>query len=90
MKIKPLLDRVLLKPLDNVKKTTNSWIYIPKSSSKEKPFVYEVIAIWTDSEIPVKVWDKILSWQYSWDDIKIDWEQYKILASEYILAVIED
>jgi len=91
MNIKPLSDRVLLKAIekDNI---TNSWIYIPETASKERPYMYEVLAVWEWKdwkEIPVKVWDKILSWQYSWDDIKVDGEEYKILASEYILAIVE-
>jgi len=89
MKIKPLSDRVLLKPVTE-ENTTKSWIYIPETANKEKPFIYEVLEVWPDFTINVKVWDKILSGQYSWDDITIDWERFKILASEYILAVIED
>ena len=44
MKIEPLFDRVVLKAIekDNV---TASWIYIPDSASKERPFMYEVIAV---------------------------------------------
>lgn len=92
MNIKPLADRVLLKAIekDNM---TNSWIYIPDTASKERPYMYEVISVWEGKDWkvpPVKVWDKILSWQYSGDDIKLNWEEYKILASEYILAVVED
>jgi co-chaperonin GroES (HSP10) len=48
------------------------------------------LEVWPDVSVEVKVWDKILSGQYSWDDINLDWEKFKILASEYILAIIED
>ena len=95
MKIKPLSDRVLLKPSQEEAKT-KSGIYIPETASKERPYVYEVIAIWPGKEedwkrqeMYVKVWDKVLSWQYSWDDIKIDWEEYKIVGQDYILWVVE-
>ena len=78
MNIKPIEDRVLLKEI--------------KDGSNEKSFLYEVIAVWPWKDgrsTTVKVWDKILSWQYSWDDIKIDWKEYKILAMDYILAVVD-
>lgn len=92
MNIKPLHDRVLLKAIEK-DSITWSGIYIPDTASKERPYMYEVVAVWPGkdwSEIPVKVGDKILSGQYSWDDIKVWSEEYKILASEYILAIVED
>jgi len=91
MAIKPLSDRVVLKALekDNV---TNSWIYIPESANKERPYIYEVVAVWPgkkDIEMNVKTWDKVLVWQYSWDDVKYNDEEYKIVGIDYILAIVE-
>ena len=77
--------------MDGKDQTTNSWIYLLESKDKERPYIYEVISVWPwkkDTQITVKPWDKVLSWQYSWDDVKIDWEEYKIVAMEYILAVV--
>ena len=91
MNIKPLFDRVLLKPIEKNEKQTNSWIYLPESKEKERPYIYEVIAVWPgkkDIDMNIKAWDKVLSWQYSWDDIKVDWKEYKIVAMEYILAIV--
>ncbi len=91
MNIIPLSDRVLLKPVEK-ENITSSWIYIPESSNKERPYIYEVIAVWPgkeDKKITVKVWDKVLSGQYSWDDVKIDWKEYKIVWIDYILAIVE-
>ena len=89
--IKPLSDRVLLKAIekDNI---TESGIYLPESSNKERPYIYEVVAVWPgkkDVEMSVKVWDKVLSWQYSWDDVKVNSEEYKIVGMDYILAIVE-
>ena len=44
MNLTPLLDRVVLKPIeaDNI---TKSGIYIPETAKKEKPFIYEVVAV---------------------------------------------
>jgi co-chaperonin GroES (HSP10) len=38
----------------------------------------------------VNIWDKVLCGQYSWDEIKHDGKEYKIVAIDYILAVVED
>lgn len=96
MKIQPMSDRVLLKWLE-AEKVTKSWIYIPENSQKERPYAYEVIAVWPGKEvdgklvkIDLKVWDKVISGQYSWDDIEIDKIKYKIVWADYILAKIED
>ncbi|MCT4617176.1 MAG: co-chaperone GroES [Candidatus Gracilibacteria bacterium] len=90
MKIKPMSDRVLLKPITDESNTTKSGIYIPENENKERPFIYEVLEVGPDVSVEVKVGDKILSGQYSGDDINLDGEKFKILASEYILAIIED
>lgn len=92
MNIKPLNDRVLLQALESQTQTA-SWIYIPESSKKERPFLYEVVAVWPgkkDIEMNLKIWDKVLCWQYSWDEVKHDGKEYKIVAIDYILAVVED
>ena len=87
-KIKPLADRVLLKQISEKKEKTNSWIYIPKSEKQEISFMYEVLEIWNKLET-VKVWDIVLCGQYAGDEIKIDWENYKIVSVDYLLAIIE-
>ncbi len=90
--IKPLLDRVVLKAINDTKTITQSGIYLPESSNKERPFIYEVISVWPgkkDIEIWVKPWDKVLCWQYAWDEVKVDSEEYKIVAMEYILGIVE-
>lgn len=91
MNIKPLSDRVVLKALES-ESVTKSGIYIPESANKERPFIYEVISVWPGKqgiEMNVQIWDKIVCWQYAWDDIKIKGEDYKIIAMEYILAKID-
>jgi co-chaperonin GroES (HSP10) len=55
--------------------------------------MYEVVAIWPgkkdlDMSI-IKVWNKVLCSQYAWDDIKLDWQEYKIIWIDYILAIVE-
>lgn len=90
--LKPLSDRVVLKATEK-ENITKSGIYIPETANKEKPYMYEVVAIWPgkkDSDMnSVKVWNKVLCSQYAWDDIKLDWQEYKIIGIDYILAIVE-
>ena len=91
-KIKPLAERVVLKAIDETKNITESGIYLPESENKERPFMYEVVEVWTGSDekpITVKVWDRVLAGQYSWDEVKVDWEEFKIVGIEYVLAIVE-
>ena len=90
--IKPLAERVVLKAIDETKNITESGIYLPESESKERPFMYEVVEVGTGSDdkpITVKVWDRVLAGQYSWDEVKVDWEEFKIVGIEYVLAIVE-
>ncbi len=91
MKIKPLSDRVVLKWLKK-ENITKSGILLPDSANPEKPYIYEVVAVWPgkkDTEMNVKVWDKVLCGQYAGDEVKVEDEEYKIVAIEYLLAVVE-
>ncbi|MCD5380564.1 co-chaperone GroES, partial [Candidatus Gracilibacteria bacterium] len=59
---------------------------------KEVPYIYEVIEIGPGTEknkMTVNIGDKVLSGQYSGDEVRIDGENYKIVSIEYILGVIE-
>jgi chaperonin GroES len=92
MNIKPLSDRVVLQWLGQ-ETQTQSGIFIPESSKKERPFVYEVVAVWPgtkEKKMTVKVWQKVLCGQYAWDEVKHDNKDYKIVGIDYILAVVED
>lgn len=93
--ITPLSDRVLLRPID-ADKVTASGIIIPDSANKERPSLYEVISIGAGEidkdgnlqKIDLQKGDRVISGQYSWDDVKVGDTTYKIVAFEYILAKI--
>ncbi len=93
--ITPLSDRVLLRPID-AEKVTASGIIIPDSANKERPSLYEVITVGPGKadkngniqKIDLQKGDRVISGQYSWDDVKIGDTTYKIVAFEYILAKI--
>ena len=94
MKIKPLADRVVVKPLEQESKT-KAGIIIP-DTAKEKSQKGEVIAVgpgqYKDGQqiIPsVKIHDKILYKEYSGDDFKLDGKEVVILKEEDIIAIIE-
>lgn len=92
-RITPLSDRVLLKPID-AEKVTASGIIIPDSANKERPSLYEVIAVGPGKidkdgnivKIDLQKGDRVISGQYSGDDVKVGDTTYKIVAFEYILA----
>ena len=93
MTIKPLYDNVLLEKEKTEDKTASGIIL----STKEKEQAYaNVIAVGEGSyqdgklvPVPVKVGDKVLYKKYSTTDVKIDDEEYLLIASKDILAVVE-
>jgi len=90
-KIQPVSDRVVLKAIEE-DTITKSGIYLPDSANKERPFLYEVIAIGPGKKdidmTSISIGDTVLAGQYSGDEVKVDGEEYKIVAIEYILAKI--
>lgn len=89
MNIKPLADRVLIKPAAAEQKTA-SGIIIP-DSAKEKPLKGEVLAIGTgtkDEEMVVKVGDVVLYGKYAGTELEFEGEKYLIMRQNDILAVI--
>ena len=90
MSIKPLADRVLVKPAAAEEKTIGG-IIIP-DSAKEKPLKGEVIAAGNgtkDEEMVVKKGDKVLYGKYAGTEIEVGGEQYLIMRQSDILAIVE-
>ncbi|MDR3141001.1 MAG: co-chaperone GroES [Tannerellaceae bacterium] len=89
MKIKPLADRVLVKPAAAEEKTVGG-IIIP-DSAKEKPLKGEVVAAGNgtkDEEMVVKPGDPVLYGKYAGTEIELDGEKYLIMRQSDILAII--
>ncbi|MDR1402430.1 MAG: co-chaperone GroES [Tannerellaceae bacterium] len=89
MKIKPLADRVLIKPAAAEEKTVGG-IIIP-DSAKEKPLKGEVVAAGNgtkDEEMVVKPGDQVLYGKYAGTEIELDGEQFLIMRQSDILAII--
>ena len=90
MNIKPLADRVLLKPAAAEEKTV-SGIIIP-DTAKEKPLKGEVIATGDgtkDEKMVVKKGDEVLYGKYAGTEIELDGEKLIIMRQSDILAVYE-
>ena len=93
MNVKPLGQRILVKPLSTEEKT-KSGIYLPESA-KEKPEEGEVLAVGEGKYIEgklvplaVKKGDKILFSKYSPDEIKVEGKDLLMIKEEDILAII--
>ena len=87
MKLKPLDDRVVVKPFD-IEEKTKGGIYIP-ATAQEKTQQAVVVSIGTSDKIKVKVNDKIIHDKYAGTSIKLEDQEHIILKSEDILAIIE-
>ena len=92
VKLQPLADRVLVKPIEKEEKT-KSGIYLP-DTAKEKPQEGEVLAVGPGKiaddgkRIPldVKVGDVVLYAKYGGTEIKVDGDDLMILRESDILA----
>ncbi|MCH3924800.1 MAG: co-chaperone GroES [Bacteroidales bacterium] len=89
LNVRPLADRVLIKPKEAEEKT-QSGIIIP-DTAKEKPMEGEIVAVGNgkkDEPMTVKVGDKVLYGKYSGTEINIDNVQYLIMRESDIYAII--
>ena len=92
--VKPLADRVLVKPLEE-KEIKKGGIIIP-DTAKEKPQEGEVVALGTGKldedgkkiEFTVKKGDRVLISKYGGTEIKIDGENYLIMREDDILGIL--
>jgi chaperonin GroES len=94
MKVRPLSDRIIVKPAEAEEKTASGLI-IP-DTAKEKPMKGEVVAVGkgkvTDDgkeiKLELKVGDKVLYGKYSGTEVTIDGEEFLIMRESDVYAVI--
>ncbi len=93
--IKPLEDRIVVKPLD-AEQTTASGLVIP-DTAKEKPQEGEVVAVGPgrfnedgDERIPmdISVGDKVIYSKYGGTEIKYGGDEFLILSGRDVLAIV--
>ena len=95
MKIRPLHDRVIVKRLEEERKTA-SGIVIPDAAA-EKPDQGEVMAVGkgkvledgTLRPLEVKVGDKVLFGKYSGQSVKVQGDELLVMREEDIMGVVE-
>ncbi|MCH5238795.1 MAG: co-chaperone GroES [Muribaculaceae bacterium] len=89
MNLKPLADRVLIKPTA-AEEVTMSGIIIP-DSAKEKPLRGEVLAVGNgtkDEAMVLKEGDKVLFGKYAGTEIEFEGEKYLIMRQSDVLAIV--
>jgi len=95
MKIRPLHDRIIVKRLEEERKTA-SGIVIPDTAA-EKPDQGEVVAVGKGKvlddgkvrNLEVKVGDRILFGKYSGQTVKVEGEELLVMREEDVMGVIE-
>ncbi len=93
--IKPLDDRVLIKPQEAESKTS-SGIYLPESA-KEKPVMGKVIAVGpgkvnddgSRTALSVKKGDTVIYGKYAGTEVDIDGEKHMIMRESELLGVVD-
>ena len=94
LKVKPLADRVVVKPLESPDKTKGG-IILP-DTAKEKPVVGEIDAVGPGKKsddgnvvpMELKVGDKILYGKYSGTEVTLEGEEYLIMRESDIFGII--
>lgn len=95
LKIRPLQDRLIIRRLEDERKTA-SGIVIPDTAA-EKPDQGEVLAVGPGKvgddgkarALPVKVGDKVLFGKYAGQSIKVDGEELLVVREDDVMAIIE-
>lgn len=91
MQLRPLGDRVIVRPLPK-EETTKAGIILPGTVGKESRQEGEIMAIGTGEKITklnLSVGQKVVFSEYGGSEIKIEGQEYKILNHDDLLAIIE-
>ena len=95
MKIRPLHDRIIVKRMEEERKSPGG-IVIPDAAT-EKPIKGEVIAVGNGRvmengevrPLDVKAGDKVIFGKYSGTEVKVDGEELLVMKEDDIMGVIE-
>ncbi len=95
MKIRPLHDRIIVKRMEEERKTA-SGIVIPDSAA-EKPDQGEVLAVGNGKigddgkarPLDVKIGDRVLFGKYAGQTVKVDGEDVLVMREEDIMGILE-
>ncbi len=95
MKLRPLDDRVVIKPLEAQAKTAGG-IFLP-DTAKEKPQVGKVVWVGPGkvqddgkrAPVSVKKDDEVVYGKYMGNEVEIDGEKYVIVRESDLLGIVE-
>lgn len=95
MNVRPLADRVVVKPLEGAEEVKKGGIIIP-DTAKEKPQQGEIVEVGTGRltddgkriNLEVKKGDKVLYGKYSGTEVTINEQEVLIMRESDILAVV--
>ena len=85
--IKPLGGNVLILP-EKLEQKTSAGIFLPDTAREERPQQGRVMAVGESDKIKVAVSQKVIFNRYGGTEVKIGSEEYLLVASKDILAVI--
>ena len=91
MKLKPMNDNVLLRQHEAAETTVSGIILA--TANKEKPAIYEVVAVGPgtkDVAMTVTAGEKVVVSKFVGSEIKLDGVEYKFVKQDDILAVVTD
>ncbi len=86
--VKPLGENILVSP-EKPEKKTDAGIFLPDSSSPERPQQGKVVAVGDSEKIKVKKGQTVIYTRYGGAEVKIDGEEYLIVGVKDVLAVVE-
>ena len=91
MKLKPMADNVLLKAQETAEASVGGIILA--TSTKEKPAIYEVVAVGPgtkDVTMTLNAGDKVVVSKFVGTDVTLDKVDYKFVKQDEVLAVVTD
>ena len=91
MKLKPMADNVLLKAQETAEASVGGIILA--TSTKEKPAIYEVVAVGPgtkDVTMTLNTGDKVVVSKFVGTDVTLDKVDYKFVKQDEVLAVVTD
>ena len=91
MKLKPMADNILLKQQEAAETTVSGIILA--TTNKEKPAIYEVVAVGPgtkDVTMPLTAGDKVVVSKHVGTDITLDKVDYKFVKQDDVLALVTD
>ena len=96
-RIRPLADRVVVRPQPK-EEVTRGGIFLPDTASKEKPQEGTVMAVGEGrlddsgrrTPVAVSAGDRVLFAKYAGTEVRVEDEEFLILAEKDILAIVND